>query len=91
MLFLSTTGVKLRVRALLIILVIGGLIRAKLLIMRGWSTPERGKSTSDNRKPTRSLLRADELAALRPGIDAWLAKQHRKGLRLLRQPDSALA
>jgi hypothetical protein len=51
-LFLSTTSVKLRVRALLIILVIGCLTLAKLLIMRGSSTPKRGKSTSDNRKPT---------------------------------------
>ena len=75
MLLLSTTGAKLRVRALLIILVIGALTRAKLLIMRGASTPKRGKSTSDNRKPARSPLRADELATLTAGYRRWLARQ----------------
>jgi hypothetical protein len=32
--------------------------------MRGSSTPKRGKSTSDNGKPTRSPVRPDELASL---------------------------
>ena len=76
MLFLSTAGAKLRARAaVLIILVIGALTRAKLLIMRGASTPKRGKSTSDNRKPARSPLRADELATLTAGYRRWLARQ----------------
>ena len=49
-----------RVRAaVLIILVIGALTSAKLLLMRGASTPKRGKSTSDNRKPARSPLSRD--------------------------------
>jgi hypothetical protein len=42
------------VRALLIMLVIGCLTPANLLITRGSSTPKRGKSTSDNKNPTRS-------------------------------------
>src|ERR1700737_4615415 len=59
----------------LIILVIGGLTRAKLLIMRGSSTPKRGKSTSDNGKPIHWPVRADELASLTAGYRRWLARQ----------------
>jgi hypothetical protein len=61
--------------SVLIIPVIGGLTRAKLLIMHASSTPKRGKSTSDNRKPTRSPLRADELVSLTAGYRRWLARQ----------------
>jgi site-specific recombinase XerD len=43
--------------------------------MHGSSTPKRGKSTSDNRKPTRAPLRADELVSLRAGYRRWLARQ----------------
>src|ERR1700720_1922737 len=43
--------------------------------MRGSSTPKRGKSTSDNRKPIRSPVRPDELASVTDGYRLWLAKQ----------------
>ena len=58
-----------------LILVIGGLTHDKLLIMRGSSTPKRGKSTSDNRKPIRSPVRLDELASVTDGYRLWLARQ----------------
>jgi hypothetical protein len=56
-------------------LVIGGLTHDKLLIMRASSTPKRGKSASDNRKPIRSPLRPDEFASVTDGYRLWLARQ----------------
>src|SRR5580704_1175437 len=41
----------------------------------GSSTPKRGKSTSDNRKPIRSPVRPDEFASVTDGYRLWLARQ----------------
>jgi hypothetical protein len=43
--------------------------------MRESSTTKRGKSTSDNRKLTRSPVRPDELARVTAGYRDWLARQ----------------
>jgi hypothetical protein len=74
-LFLSTAGAKLRVSALLIILVIRGLTRATFPIMRGSSTPKRTKTASDNRKSTHPLVLADELGRVTTGYQHWLTRQ----------------
>ena len=60
------------IAAVLIILVIGGLTRAKLLITRGSSTPKRGKSTSDNRKPTTSYPSGHSPPNVRRSDSHWL-------------------
>jgi hypothetical protein len=43
--------------------------------MRKSSTPKQGKSTSDNRKPTVSPVRPEELTSVTAGYRLWLAKQ----------------
>jgi Phage integrase, N-terminal SAM-like domain len=43
--------------------------------MRESSTPKRGKSTSDNRKPSDSPVKPDELTSVTAGYRLWLAKQ----------------
>jgi hypothetical protein len=61
--------------ALLIIPVIGSANCARLPIMRGSSTPKRGKTTSDNREQVAPPLTPAESGRVTAGYQHWLVRQ----------------